>query len=303
MLRTSIQTTKIFEAFGMEDGFRIIHEAGFDGVDFTLIPFVSQGNAANAGGSIFDRTDEEICEFFRPYKETAAKYGVEFFQAHAPVRSLYKSEASNEYMLQVFEKCLMLCRYLNCPYLVVHPFFMGYDDALPPEEDWNVNLRGYTHLMPAAKKYGVTICLENMFWAHRGKIYGANCQDPDETNRYIDTLNGIAGEKLFAFCYDTGHSNLIGRDVCNVIRKLGDRIACLHIHDNDGWDDQHMAPYMGCLDWDRFIKGMREIGYRGELNFESHGLISTFDREIVPDVLSLTAATGRMFARRIAESD
>ena len=303
MLRTSIQTTKIFEAFGIDEGFRIIHEAGFEGVDFTLIPFVAQENVMNLGGSVFDRPDEEILAFFQPYKEAAAKYGVEFFQAHAPVRSLYKSEAASDYMLHVFEKSLMVCRYLNCPYLVVHPFFLGYSEALTPEESWNANIRRYSHLIPAAKEYGVTICLENMFWSHRGKIYGADCQDPDETNRYIDTLNEIAGEKVFAFCYDVGHSNLIGRDIYGVVTRLGHRIECLHIHDNDGWDDQHLAPYMGCADWNRFVKGMRAIGYRGELNFESHGLISTFDKEIVPEVLALTSATGRLFARRILSEE
>ena len=140
-----------------------------------------------------------------------------------------------------------------------------------------------------------------MFLSYRNKIYAAVCQDPAEVNRYIDTLNDIAGQKCFAFCYDSGHSHLIGRDIYSVIRQLGHRIECLHIHDNDGWDDQHLAPYMGRLDWDRFVFAMREIGYRGALNFESHGVISAFDHEIVPAALKLTADTGKLFGRRITD--
>lgn len=299
MLKTSIQTTKIFEAFGIDEGFRIIHEAGFDGVDFTLIPFVPQSAIRRETASIFEQSDDEIRDFFRPYKEAAEKYGVAFFQAHAPMQSLQKTPEGCDYMIRMFEKSLMLCQHLSCPHLVVHPFFFGYEDQLDPDVERELNLTGYGKLIPAAKKYGVTICLENMFGAHRGKVYAACCQNPDDVNFYIDTLNEMAGEKIFAFCYDSGHSNLIGRDVYAVIRKLGHRIECLHIHDNDGWEDQHLAPYMGRLDWNRFIRGMKEIGYRGVLNFESHGVISSFDHEIVPEALKLTAATGRMFARRI----
>ena len=61
MLKTSIQTTKIFEAFGIDEGFRIIHEAGFDGVDFTLIPFVSQRTGRRALPARESRTNTDRC--------------------------------------------------------------------------------------------------------------------------------------------------------------------------------------------------------------------------------------------------
>lgn len=299
MLKISIQTTNIFEKFGIDDGFRVIHEAGFDCVDFTMIPFVPRAAIQRTAASIFDQSDEEIRDFFRPYKEAAEKYHVEFYQAHAPVQSLTKNPISNAYMIGVLKKSIMLCDYLNCPYLVVHPFFLGYDDMLDLPTEWDKNIGGYSQLIPASRQYGVTICLENMFMGRMGKMYNAICQDPDETNRYIDTLNEIAGQKCFAFCFDAGHTHLISRDCYSVIKKLGHRIEALHIHDNDGNDDQHLAPYMGNADWERFVKGMREITYRGALNFESHGIASRFPKTLVPQALALTAATGRMFARRI----
>ncbi len=300
MLRPSIQTTNIIEAFGIDEGFRTIRDAGFEGVDFTLIPFVSRAAIEGKAESIFDKSDDEIIAFFRPYKEAADRYGIGFFQAHAPVQSLHKTERACRYMIEVFKKSLMVCKYLECPYLVVHPFFFfEHQDQLDSKVEWDFNISGYSQLIPSIRKYGVTVCLENMFSVYRDKPYAASCQETEETIRYIDTLNEIAGSECFAFCYDSGHANLIGRDVYTVIRKLGRRIACLHLHDNNGREDQHLAPYMGSLDWNRFIKGLREIGYRGELNFESHGIISSFDRDIVPEALRLTAAAGRMFAKRI----
>lgn len=44
------------------------------------------------------------------------------------------------------------------------------------------------------------------------KIYSAICSDIPEACVYIDKLNEIAGEKLFGFCLDTGHLNLLGLD-------------------------------------------------------------------------------------------
>ncbi len=304
MLKISVQTFPVIPFFEIDEAFRTIHEAGFDGVDLNAIDTALPGRKIGRGelDSIYDKSDEEIFEYFRPYKEASEKYGVAISQAHAPFPSWVKDQpVTNEYMIRVFEKCLMVCAYLNCPYLIVHPFFPGYNDTLTSEEEWKINIEGYSALIPAIKKYGVTVCLENMFTAYRRKMYSAICQNPDEVVRYIDTLNDMAGEKCFAYCLDTGHALLVGHEMRTLINKLGHRIECLHIHDNDGRDDLHVPPYMGILDWDRFIAGMRDIGYKGVLSFETLGGLQNFDRELAPNVLSLISATGKMFARRISE--
>ena len=131
------------------------------------------------------------------------------------------------------------------------------------------------------------------------KVYEAICSDMNEAAAYIDELNDMAGEKCFAFCLDTGHALLLGKDIYTAIMQIGERLETLHIHDNDGKGDQHLAPYMGCLDWKRFVKGLRDVGYQGALSFETFNTINVFDLELMPEVLKLIGATGRMFARRI----
>ena len=42
--------------------------------------------------------------------------------------------------------------------------------------------------------------------AFNGYIYEGTCTDAVEACYYVDTLNDIAGEKLFGFCFDTGHA-------------------------------------------------------------------------------------------------
>ena len=301
MLKIGVQTAVLLERLGIDGTFRLLSDCGFDFVDFSC-------NALDGSLSgmrdkpdpltgVYDLPFDEIKPLLDPYKDAAAKYGVAFGQSHAPFPLYWPgNDARNGYLGMALRKCVALCGYLKCPYLVVHPAVLG-----DPKEEWRVNMAMYTALAPALKEHDVTCCLESLFVTRNGKVYEAVCADPYEACDYIDELNDYAGEKRFAFCFDTGHALLTGRDVYSAIMKLGSRIETLHIHDNNGKRDQHLAPYMGALDWDRFIMGIRDVGYTGGLSFETFNALKTFDAELTDEVMRLIAAAGRLFARRIAE--
>ena len=77
-----------------------------------------------------------------------------------------------------------------------------------------------------------------------------------------------------------------------------ENFQAFHIHDNNGVNDQHLAPYMGILDWDRFMEGLKLLNYRGALCFETDGAVWAFHKELLPDELRLICRTGRFFARK-----
>ena len=56
---------------------------------------------------------------------------------------------------------------------------------------------------------------------------------------------------------------------------------------------------MGIVDWNAFCRGLKEIGYKGALSFETFNAMNVFDPELHADALKLLGATARMFARRI----
>lgn len=57
----------------------------------------------------------------------------------------------------------------------------------------------------------------------------------------IETLNTISDPRVSA-CLDIGHAHCnSSTPLLNWIEKLGDRTAYVHLHDNDGTDDQHLA--------------------------------------------------------------
>ena len=300
MAMIGVQTGELTRIYGVDGAYRAIKEAGFDAVDVNLDELLP-GSAIRElrRAPVFDAEGEESLSFFKPWKDAAAQTGLVNSQAHAPFPScLAGADEYNEYLMRALEKTIAGCAYIGCPQLVIHPFFNGYSQAMSADDEWRLNMDRYTRLIPAAKRWGVTILLENMFTRFRGKIYSACCSDFDTACRYIDALNERSGEELFGFCLDTGHALLLGKDIKQSMVTLGSRIKAFHIHDNNGSDDQHAAPYMGILDWDRFAEGLAAIQYHGVLSFETHGAIIRFDDALAPDVLRLIAKSGRLFAER-----
>jgi sugar phosphate isomerase/epimerase len=161
----------------------------------------------------------------------------------------------------------------------------------------------YRRMIPFAKRYGVKLCLENLYSDFNGRPIEGCCADAAEACWYIDTLNAEAGEEIFGFCFDIGHANLVGRNVLEFIRTLGPRLTILHIHDNMGEKDSHLIPctqwYPGGVDWDSFIQGLKEIGYRGPLAFETFRGINLLPEDVHEEGLKLVSAIGRSFRRRI----
>lgn len=237
MIQIGVQTGGIEEAHGIDGAYRLIHEAGFDAADANIDHLYSyQAIMGHQKMPVFDASDKDCVEYFRPWKEAAEKYGIDNYQAHAPFPSYIRDESGeqNDYMIQALKKCIIGCDYMNCRRLITIPSSWDTTNRWIRKLEWDVNIERYSRLIPEAKKYGVIVCLENMFTGYRGKIYSACCSDIDSACRYIDTLNEIAGQKCFGFCLDTGHLLLLGKDIKNTMMQLGDRIEAFHVHDNDG---------------------------------------------------------------------
>jgi len=305
MFHIGVQTGGIEEIFGVDETYRLVKECGFDAVDVNLDHLFGGNEIRKMERSpVFDAEGEELLSYFKPWKEAAAKYGVVNYQAHAPFPSCLPEPTNgyNDYLLEVLKKTIIGCAYIGCRRLVVHPFFMDYKHMLEPQEEWELNIKSYAALIPTAKEYGVTICLENMFTTFRAKRFEAVCSDIDTACRYIDTLNEMAGERIFAFCLDTGHLLLLGKDIKQAMIKLGDRIECFHVHDNNASEDQHMPPYTGKLDWDRFVEGLKAINFQKTMCFETFYIWTYIDPKLGISILRYIADCGRRFAERAAEA-
>lgn len=304
MIKIGVQSAYWYSDKNPDACFRYIRECGFDAVDFNIDSKLP-GDAIRKGPltAFFDQSVEELCEYYRPLKEAAEKNGVFISQMHAPFPLWIRdNDAVNDYMITVVEKVCAVCAFVGCPAVVVHPI------TLPDkEEEIRVNMEMYRRMIPAGKKYGVKLCLENLFTSFRGRLIEGACTDPAEACMYLDTLNAEAGEEIFGFCFDVGHANLTARSIEKYLKCIGKRLTILHIHENDGTGDLHMIPYTHTrsngkdpnCDWEGFINGLRAIGFEGTLSFETFRVLTNFPKPLHTDALRMISAIGKYFRDRI----
>lgn len=266
---------------GCEPGDNLVHEfkkiknAGFDAVDFNFEVFVdSRTQYMSDGSCFFDKPIGELLTFFEPYKEACKAAGLEFSQGHAMFGTYPETENELSQFIKVQKNVIMISGDMEIPYLVIHP--LNLRRKYGKDAEIEKNLEYFRALAPTAKEAGVVICLENLFTWENGRTFTGACTDENEVLFYMKELN-LEFPERFGFCLDTGHANLMRKNLREYINLIGDNIKILHIHENDGVRDLHAMPFTyvsnwgspSLSDWRGVIDGLADIGYDGTLNFET----------------------------------
>ncbi|MBP5308932.1 MAG: sugar phosphate isomerase/epimerase [Clostridia bacterium] len=102
---------------------------------------------------------------------------------------------------------------------------------------------------------------------------------------------------------DIGHAEMVNCEGApKIIRALGKRIGCLHVHDNDLYDDLHTFPFSGDINWNEVAKALKDVGYGGNLTFEADAFMKNYPDELIADCLKLLERTGRYLINLIENS-
>lgn len=307
----SVQTAKWINEEKPAESMRYIKECGFDGVDFNINSRFRATFDEEKMTSFFDKSIPELIKEYTPLKEAAKENGITFCQSHGILVIYYKDDpVKTDYFMKVTEKMFAVLQYLECKAIVIHPW-IGAQFGAEKEEELATNMKIYRRLMPIAKKYGVKICLENLWEKHGEQYVDAPCIDAEEACNYIDVLNEEAGEEVFGFCLDIGHTQFYNTDIYKFIQTLGERLTVLHLHENDGTSDSHMIPYTQvdaegpskCVDWESVLKGLYDIGYEGDLSFETCNAIVNLVPEMKTLTLKYIAEIGKWFRKRLDTSE
>lgn len=317
-MKLSIQNHGITNRLGPDRGYRLIADSGFEGIDRRLNVHLSNAKVAKAkelrGLCIFEKPLDEMLEFFAPELNAIKKYGLEITQAHAPfAHYVHGRPEATEYYIEIYKNIIRLCHAVGCKTLVIHGCVNNPDFGMTPEQNFDLNMYAYSSLIDTLKDTDVTVCLENLFfYTYVGdpsnkivsRVNEACCVDPREAVEYIDRLNAMAGKECFGLCVDTGHLMLLGKSFAQYMPVVGNRVKALHIHDNDGRLDRHLAPFTGVTDWREFVSSLRGIGYEGDLSFETFAQVNAerMDEDLVPLFVKHIAALGNYFRDKISAS-
>lgn len=205
---------------------------------------------------------------WQPYMEQALRdseeIGLPIRIAHLPFVSgnLQKDWAFFEKFNEKIIRAMDGAKLLGVEYAVLHPVTM----ALPGtqynrKEQHELVIRNLTPVMEHAAKIGLAAVVENMrvtphfYESHR------YCQSPDELCDVADTF-GVG------VCWDFGHANISGIRQSEGLAYVGNRLKVLHINDNKAFEDDHLLPFMGNIDWKDAMHGLALAGFEGMMNFE-----------------------------------
>lgn len=308
MIEVGVQTKGLIPEKPLEVGIKMISDAGFTRVDYNLDTYLK--NIAIYSGNInqfFDEPLENLMTYFSNQRDVMKKNGISPSQMHAPYPFfVYGKDNQNQYMREVVvPKSIAIASAMNVSWMVLHPAKMQY--TFGKDEEMKVNLEFFASLILLLKKYGVGICVENLYEGVGGRITEGVCSNPEEAVAYVDVLNEYAGEELFGICLDTGHLQLTKRDAAEYISKVGDRLKILHLHENDAIGDLHQMPYTfggeryDGLDWSKIAKALADIDFDGTLSFETFPCMNSFMQGMEADVLATIYAIGDDLRNQINE--
>lgn len=158
---------------------------------------------------------------------------------------------------QRFEQVLAVAAVFEPQTVVFHTGYEARRHRHLQEVWWENSAEVFAGVASRLSRVGSRLMIENVYE-----------DSPGELRPLFDAL----GEGNVGFCLDTGHQAAFGRSpLFEWLDVLGDRIGQIHLHDNRGeWDD-HLALGAGCIDFRAFFRrlGMAR-GHPPVITMEPH---------------------------------
>ncbi len=120
--------------------------------------------------------------------------------------------------------------------VTIHPGWLSPVGKMMPGRAWDQQKTALREIGQCAVEHGVLACLENMIG-----IKEFLCRRPEELAGMIDGIEGIG------MTIDIGHAHTVGavRDFLPYLKSA----SHLHVHDNHGESDEHLAVSEGTIPW------------------------------------------------------
>jgi sugar phosphate isomerase/epimerase len=254
--------------------FDVLHEvrdSGFDAIEVCSFPahldYHNRDDVARAGGMLRSLGIRPV-SFHAPFAD------------HIDITAL--DPGARERAVGELIKACEAAAAMGVENIVLHP---GPERAgRPPEEEFLERMRNAAEALNTVAgrccELQVHLLLENML-PHL--LFG-------HINDMLYLLGSIQNCDVGA-CLDTGHA-FLARELATVIHKLSGHLHLVHINDNRGDRDDHLAPGEGDIDWGWFLDELRRCKFPGTLILE----MSSRHNESVEDTLT-RARSAREFLR------
>jgi sugar phosphate isomerase/epimerase len=209
--------------------------------------------------SHFDYRDERRVDALAGWLEET---GLTLHSVHAPITDRFGTDAgavsystargdAGERRTAVLESeaALGIARRIPFDVLVVH---LGTPDdrSTPGDNVRAAATRSAADICDLAEPLGIRVALE---------VIPNALSTPSSL---VSMIEGHLEAPNAGVCLDFGHA-FLGGDVADAIETLAEHVIATHVHDNHGRADEHLAPYLGGIDWGMALMSMQKIGYEG----------------------------------------
>jgi sugar phosphate isomerase/epimerase len=161
----------------------------------------------------------------------------------------------NQVCNERYQHAIRIASDLGVEIIVLHANFIANIHTLEYRLSWhNRNVYFWAPLADYARRYGVTIAVENM-WEFDPYIIG-------------DVVKEIAHPNL-GVCLDVGHANLFGEQSFEEwLMALEPLLLHTHMNNNDGKVDIHMGFDHGVLDYHQILPRIRALATPPSMTLE-----------------------------------
>jgi D-psicose/D-tagatose/L-ribulose 3-epimerase len=164
-------------------------------------------------------------------------------------------EAAYQHMQAVVDCCATVGSSILCgPHQVALGVFTGRGAT---DDEWKRSVEHLRRVAEYASGPGVVLAEEVV---NRFELYHLNTLD--QGIRLVDEV----GHPNCRLHLDTFHAHIEEKNTADAIRRAGDRIAHVHISEND-----RGVPGTGSVAWDATFSALRDVGYDGWLTVEAFG--------------------------------
>ncbi len=170
------------------------------------------------------------------------------------------NEKERKVSLKMAKEMIKMAALLQMKLMNFH-FYNRYDE-INSEEERKIFLRNFSNsmklLIKFAKSKKITLMLENLTHQHYGITHL-------EDFEFVIKRNPSLKVHL-----DVGHAYLKGgmEEIENYIKKFKKKIVHLHMHDNRGHADEHLAIGKGTINYRHIIKLLKKINFNKTITLE-----------------------------------
>ncbi len=190
-----------------------------------------------------------------------AETGVRLNSVHAPIAlsldggagqalsTAASAPAARQAAVREAERALQIARHIPYSLLVVH---LGRPAAGSDAGDNTraAAARSAEEICRLAAPLGVKVAFE---------VIPNDLSTPAALVELIDRDLDVAEAGI---CLDFGHAHLMG-EVADAVEIAAEHLIATHVHDNRRRQDDHLAPFLGTIDWDVALMSLQKIGFEG----------------------------------------